>query len=58
MAKRRRSVKATLKRAVKAATSLIPSKYIPAQIRRDPKTGKIKVRVQPSKLKRSTRTRK
>lgn len=56
MAKKKRSVRTTLKRAAKAATSLIPSKYIPAQIRRDPKTGKIKVKVQPSRLKRSTRT--
>jgi hypothetical protein len=51
MAARKRSLKATLKRAVKAATSLIPSNYIPAKIRRDPKTGEIKALVDPSKLK-------
>ena len=35
--------------------SLIPSKYIPAKIRRDPKTGKIKVQISPRNLKRNPR---
>lgn len=54
---RKRTVRAKIRATAKKVASLIPSKYIPAKVRRDPKTGKIKLAIQPSKLKKSTRTR-